>query len=720
MFACLYVPPSPRDSGREPALSLSTVLALRFAQGVVSLSNHEAPRATVEGSGVEGPLAPGLAAIARSVSPRVEVHTGRLVTLDVSGLARLIGEGKEVAERLRRAAADHGILPVRVAIAGTRTAAILLARARVGITVVPAGHEASALSTLPLSTLAVLLELETGWRPRAGGRRPEAGSPSTTGDRPEEEGTLATRSQPEARSLKPEAGSLKPVAEGRQPPVASRQSPVASRQPPAASRQPDMVSTFFRWGLTTLGDLAALPSADLSERLGQQGIWWQRVARGEDAGPLVPTPDEEQFESTLELEWPIEGLEPLSFVLGRLLEPLCQRLERRDRGAAVLHIRLRLVTRETHARSLQLPAPMRDPRVLRTLLLLDLESHPAPAGIDAVTVAIDPTPGRIVQESLLTRALPTPEQMSTLLARLTALMGERRIGAPVVLDSHRPDGCALAPFRVPDEERVHTSGGRLAAGGGRPDHAVPMEVGSLDPTTGVRTGSPQRHAASGSPGLSTRPASDSGEVAGLGLQPPAASPQPPASGPKPLAPGLPASRQLLARRSAVGAEAAPAASRPCVALRRFRLPIAVSVVVDHGHPVSVRIDRQGLRGGRVESFAGPWRTSGEWWKVEGARGHEPSTVPGMGRGPGAGGWRPNHDCDHARKSAGEWRGSIEGLSPSTPPAASRQPPADHHVPWRGALGWNREEWEVALGDGGVYRIFEDRDLGRWFIEGILD
>jgi hypothetical protein len=33
------------------------------------------------------------------------------------------------------------------------------------------------------------------------------------------------------------------------------------------------------------------------------------------------------------------------------------------------------------------------------------------------TVTIDPTPGRIVQESLLTRALPAPEQVSTLLAR---------------------------------------------------------------------------------------------------------------------------------------------------------------------------------------------------------------------------------------------------------------------------------------------------------------
>ena len=62
----------------------------------------------------------------------------------------------------------------------------------------------------------------------------------------------------------------------------------------------------------------------------------------------MPTLPEERFESSLELEWPIEDLEPLSFVLTRLLEPLSARLERRDRGAAVLHLELRLVdARET-------------------------------------------------------------------------------------------------------------------------------------------------------------------------------------------------------------------------------------------------------------------------------------------------------------------------------------------------------------------------------------
>jgi protein ImuB len=214
---------------------------------------------------------------------------------------------------------------------------------------------------------------------------------------------------------------------------------------------PDEVLTLRRWGLRTLGDLAALPDAAVAARLGQRGVAWQKLARGEDARPLVPAAPEERFEQALDLEWPIEELEPLSFVLGRLMEPLSAHLERRDRGAAVLHVRLHLITREVYERSLQLPAPMRDARTLRTLALLDLESNPPPAAIDRVVVAVDPTPGRVVQFSLLTRPLPSPEQLSTLMARLTALMGEGRCGSPQTVDSWRPGIFAMRPFAPRDQ-----------------------------------------------------------------------------------------------------------------------------------------------------------------------------------------------------------------------------------------------------------------------------
>src|SRR5215207_3332576 len=117
MFACLYLPP--RVSGRPAPASIKMVQ------------------------------------IARDFSPRVETHDDRTVTLDISGLGSLIGEPRSIGEELRRTAADAG-LRVHIAVAATSTAAILLAHARAGLTVVARGEEAAALAPLPLSVLTQL------------------------------------------------------------------------------------------------------------------------------------------------------------------------------------------------------------------------------------------------------------------------------------------------------------------------------------------------------------------------------------------------------------------------------------------------------------------------------------------------------------------------------------------------------------------------------------
>jgi protein ImuB len=336
-----------------------------------------------------------LVEVAREFSPRIDVCGPREITLDLSGLARLFGDAKTIAGELRRTAAERG-LQVRVAIAGTRTTARLLVRHRAGLTIVEPGDDAAALAPLPLELLLDVRSRRSSDRPQ---RQTSRGEPS---------------------------GS------------------------PEDDADAEICASFRRWGLRTLGDVAALPPADVAARMGQAGVQWQRLARGEDPAPLVPSVPEERFEQALDLEWPIEGLEPLSFVLGRLMEPLSAHLERRDRGAAVLHVRLHLVSKAVHERSLELPVPMRDARTLRTLVLLDLESHPPAAAIDRVAVAVDPTPARVLQYSLLTRPLPSPEQVSTLMARLSALMGEGRCGSPGLVDSWRPGAFDMRPFAPVD------------------------------------------------------------------------------------------------------------------------------------------------------------------------------------------------------------------------------------------------------------------------------
>ena len=96
-----------------------------------------------------------LVQLARDFSPRVETLGSDAVMLDISGLGRLIGEPRAIGEELRRAAADAG-LRVHIAVAATSAAAILLAHARAGLTVVAHGDEASAVAPLPLDLLDLL------------------------------------------------------------------------------------------------------------------------------------------------------------------------------------------------------------------------------------------------------------------------------------------------------------------------------------------------------------------------------------------------------------------------------------------------------------------------------------------------------------------------------------------------------------------------------------
>ena len=102
------------------------------------------------------------------------------------------------------------------------------------------------------------------------------------------------------------------------------------------------------------------------------------------------------------------------------------------------------------------------------------------------------------------------------------------------------------------------------------------------------------------------------------------------------------------------------------------------VAVADGRPVRVTTDRRGLSGGMVTRCAGPWRTSGEWW--------------GPGR-PGAPG-----------------RAAAAGRENSV----SHQPDPPHQS------SWDRDEWDVSLSDGAVYRIFQDRGTDGWFIDAIVD
>ncbi|HEX4912381.1 MAG TPA: hypothetical protein VFV51_00420 [Vicinamibacterales bacterium] len=465
-----------------------------------------------------------------------------VVLLDAGGLSRLFGSAQELGEHLRDALSKQapGDAVGRVAIASTQTAATLLALGTPGLTVVMPGKEAIALAPLSVNVLDAF------------------------------EGLASASAREHSAELRRDRAA-EPTGAGWHHPRTTHQASRGRRRVP----ENRLLEILTKWGIRTLGALTALSGPEIHERLGDRGTYWQSLARGIDARPMVPWVDEIPFEAALDLEWPIEGLEPLSFVLARLLEPLAERLERADRGAAVIYTSLRLTSRTVFTRTLQLPAPMRDPKTLRTLILLDLETHPPDAPIDIVRVFIEPTPAKVLQWTLLDKAHAAPEQVTTLTARLTALMGQGHVGSPRIVDSWKPGAFEIADFRneIADLSTIQSS--------------VP-------------------------------PINQQSDISHL----------------------------------------------KC-ALRRFRFPIPARVTVSEGRPVRVQVDRQGFTSGGVTQSAGPWRTSGNWWS-----------------------------------------------------ASAPQPPAELRREREG--GWDRDEWDVAMNDGTVYRLVVERGVGQWFLEGVMD
>src|SRR5258708_6230908 len=210
----------------------------------------------------------------------------------------------------------------------------------------------------------------------------------------------------------------------------------------------EIAETLARWGIRTFRDLDALPDLGVAARLGEEGVRLQKLARGESSRPIVPVDAPQHFEDAMDLEYPVDLLEPLMFVLGRLLGDVCGRLEERALAAIELRLRLQLENAGEHVRAIRLPVPMRSTRVFLKLLELDLEKHRPAARIVRVTLAAEPAKPRVTQNRLFMPLAPEPEKLELTLAHIAAVVGEGNVGSPELVDTHRPGAFRMRQFGV--------------------------------------------------------------------------------------------------------------------------------------------------------------------------------------------------------------------------------------------------------------------------------
>jgi protein ImuB len=327
-----------------------------------------------------------------SVSPRVEDTAPDTIVLDLAGLSGLFGAEEKIAQELAKRGSGLG-LSARIAVAENIEVAILASRGLPGVTLIPPGEEAQRVRALPVHTLLPSFEI---------------------------------------------------------------------------------LETLTRWGVETCGRLAALPVIQLSERLGQEGVRLHTLARGASMRSLVLAKPSDNFQEEMELDDSVEELESLSFLLGRLLDQLCERLAARSLSARSIRMEFDLersfekgLQLSAHAdqhkllprkfeKTLALPVPMRDSKLLLKLVRLRLQSDPPPAAVIKIVICAEADRVRTTQRGLFLPASPEPEKLELTMARLANLVGDANVGSPQLMDTHRPDAIRMERFRLAQE----AAGGR--------------------------------------------------------------------------------------------------------------------------------------------------------------------------------------------------------------------------------------------------------------------
>jgi protein ImuB len=206
---------------------------------------------------------------------------------------------------------------------------------------------------------------------------------------------------------------------------------------------PRMLEILHRWGITDLGSFVRLGCENLADRLGPEVLPLFAQATGAIQRPLKCLPPAQSYEEAVEFEHEIETLDPLLFMLRRLLEQIIVRLETTYLVAAKLTLRLGFSHRATYERTFKIPAPTARVDVLFRALHTHLERFSAEEPIISLALSAEPCRPPRQQFGLFESALRDPNQFYETLARLAALLGNDRVGFPEVHDTHRPDSFHL-------------------------------------------------------------------------------------------------------------------------------------------------------------------------------------------------------------------------------------------------------------------------------------
>jgi hypothetical protein len=137
---------------------------------------------------------------------------------------------------------------------------------------------------------------------------------------------------------------------------------------------PETRQRFALFGLTTMGELAALPRSAVGAQFGATGERLQALARGQDPRPLVPRRRPERMTRRVTFEPPVEGVAGTALVLRRACAELCDALQARHLAPGRATLELSLEDALPLIVELAFPEPALEPDWIARLLIGQMES----------------------------------------------------------------------------------------------------------------------------------------------------------------------------------------------------------------------------------------------------------------------------------------------------------------------------------------------------------
>jgi nucleotidyltransferase/DNA polymerase involved in DNA repair len=221
---------------------------------------------------------------------------------------------------------------------------------------------------------------------------------------------------------------------------------LADRPSALLTTSEDVRARLTRFGLRRIGAVAELPRSALIARFGDEGASLHARARGEETDPFRARQAVERLALALPIEPPVEELEPLRFVLHRLVTALAAHLTGRglaaDRAHLTLELDLAFAPTGTAPRievEQRFPEPTADAEAVERLLFARLEREPPVAAVQRLVLELrGTTPAAGQQLPLFVPQAARTARLGWQLARLALTYGEDRIGRVVITDPEAP------------------------------------------------------------------------------------------------------------------------------------------------------------------------------------------------------------------------------------------------------------------------------------------